>query len=770
MNKYLLLILTFCSLILNGQDCSLTLRGQVDDKDNGEHLPFAIVTLSPGDKQTQTDEHGRFRFDGLCMGIFTLHIMHVGCRDTFLTVNLQNPIKINIQLPHSLNELHDIDVVADHIETTPYAVEQLTMKELDRVRGADLAAQLNRAAGVRILKSGPGPGKPVLNGMQGYRLLLLNHGVRQEGQQWGAEHAPEMDAFATRKITVIKGAAAVAYGSDAIAGVILADDDQLPDSSGVSAETETGAESNGRKYYAAARVQGSPLKHLSYRLQGSHRNSGDLSAPGYILKNTGLREYNYSGRLGYHRLKSGIGVYFSSFNARVGILETAHADSLAQLLELIQRAEPENLDRRFSRHIHAPYQNIHHNLIKVDADMHTGNRSRIALTYAYQMNERSEFDDHHHEQEHEHEQEDHDTDPVVLYRLGTQTAELRWEHDYIRSWKGKFGVQGMLQNNAVHGTAFIPAFTATSYGMYGVERFVRPHYELEGGLRYDRRSLQVVNDTSLINYKPLWFENVGYNLGAIIKINRALRFSLNAGNGWRAPAANELFGNGLHHGAAVIEKGQSGLKKEHCFSISSGVEYSAGTINLAGSAYHYQFDNFLGLQHTGFESSERGAFPVFTYTQGTAAIKGADLSTRICLYRFLDFRATAAWVRGSLSGGIPVPYMPADKYGSSLFWHFTKGGADFFVEPGIEYVAKQFRSSQLADLAPPPAAYTLLNVEAGATLHIRKQPLICSLGLYNLTNRRYRDYLDRFRYFAYAQGFNAVLRLRLPLVLREGKS
>src|SRR5690606_33154577 len=98
--------------------------------------------------------------------------------------------------------------------------QTLNKAQLQQVQGTSLAAQLQSIPGVSMLQTGGTIAKPVINGMYGNRVLILNNGVRQQGQQWGAEHAPEIDPYIANQLTVVKGAESVRYGSDAIGGVI----------------------------------------------------------------------------------------------------------------------------------------------------------------------------------------------------------------------------------------------------------------------------------------------------------------------------------------------------------------------------------------------------------------------------------------------------------------------------------------------------------------------------------------------------------------------
>jgi len=249
--------------------------------------------------------------------------------------------------------------------------------------------------------------------------------------------------------------------------------------------------------------------------------------------------------------------------------------------------------------------------------------------------------------------------------------------------------------------------------------------------------------------------------------------NVNLANGWRAPAVNELYSNGLHHGVGAIERGKTDLKTETCLNlIGSGIfEFKKIHAELAG--YHYWFKNFIYyLPGDRPELTIRGAFPVFNYMQNNANIGGADLLVKYDLTGFLNIKVRSMWVRGyNTDLNQHLIYMPADRYetGFTIKAKDFKKIKDLYIEPSAIYVAKQTRIPPQVDFAAPPDAYFLFGLNAGTTVHVGKQILIFSLSITNAANTVYRDYLDRFRYYNDAVGTNYTLRLRVPLMLYDKK-
>lgn len=772
-HKYhiLVLILLCFSTGAKAQTCNLTLKGTVRDEDNSENLGFAVVKLLSPETLQQTNDKGEFVFTNLCPGKYQLLIRHLGCRDTVVAVELNKSRKIQVKLPHSLNALQDVEIFSRHQDVKPVqTVNTLDMKALDKSKGQSLGEQLKQLNGVTTMNTGPTISKPMINGMQGYRILVLNNGIRQEGQQWGNEHAPEIDPFIAQKLSVLRGASAVRYGSDALGGVVLVELGDMPDTASVTGEFNMVGVTNGKGGAASLQLQGyvDKLKYFSWRVQGTYKKTGNLKTPTYYLKNTGMEERNFSYALEYHRKKFGLSFYYSQFNSKVGIFSGAHVGNLTDLAAAFNRSKPQDSLAGFTYNIDRAFQNIEHELVKVNTDFHTGPRSRIYLNYAWQYNIRQEYDKHLPRNNYLASL----NRPEADYRIGTHTGEIVWEHEYIRSFRGKFGFQGMHQNNIYKQRFFIPNYLNTTFGVFGMERFIRPKYELEAGARYDFKHLTSYYYIGQELQSPdLRFNNVSYNLGGIYKPNQFLRINLNLANGWRAPAPNELYSNGLHHGVGAIERGDKDLKTETCINVISSAVLELKNLHTEFTAYNYWFKNYIyylpGMQP---ELTIRGAFPVFNYTQNDANIGGGDMLLRYKLNKYLRVNARGMWVRGTNKDlHQPLIYMPSDRYELSLVVQAKDGKRfkDSYIEPTWLFVGKQTRVPEDVDFAPPPAAYQLLGLNAGTTLIVKRQAFIFTFSISNAANAVYRDYLDRFRYYNDAAGVNYTLRLRIPFTLYD---
>ncbi|MBK6543401.1 MAG: TonB-dependent receptor [Flavobacteriales bacterium] len=202
--------------------CDLVLSGTVMDEHDHTPLAFAEVSVPALGRGTVTDEQGRFRLEGLCAGSLVVRVDHLGCEPIERRIEVREERAIELFLEHHTEELRELEVVRERPdEHVGQAHDALDKHAMERSSGKTLAEMLATIPGVNTLNSGPTISKPVIHGLSGNRILTLNQGVRQEDQQWGTEHAPNLDPFSSDRITVVKGAASVQYGSDALGGVVI---------------------------------------------------------------------------------------------------------------------------------------------------------------------------------------------------------------------------------------------------------------------------------------------------------------------------------------------------------------------------------------------------------------------------------------------------------------------------------------------------------------------------------------------------------------------
>ena len=750
------------------QDCGLTLSGKVLDHDTREPLIGATVFITQLGKAAITDEYGNYHFHHLCQGNYTLQVSYVGYEEENFSFRLSSSSVRDLQLHTYAQQLKGVEIVGSRIREQAQSSQTLAGRELEETRGLSLGESLKSIAGVSTIQTGPTISKPVIHGLHSNRILLLNNGVRQEGQQWGAEHAPEIDPYVATEMKVIKGAAGVRYGADAIGGVVIVEPKPLPDSIGINGEVNLLGTTNNRQGAVSAMVEGRPagLPPLRWRLQGTLKKAGNAKAPAYYLNNTGFEERNFSATLGYNKEKYGGELFYSQFNTKLGILRDAHIGNLTDLNYAIERGEPIGADTvSFTYDIGRPYQDVTHHLFKAKTFLNTGEIGRLELVYGWQRNIRDEYDVH----------RNTSGKPALHLDITTHTTETVWEHKPLGNFKGSVGVSTIYQNNTYEGRPFIPFYKSLTAGAFAIETWRQGRLQLEGGVRYDYKNMRVAkrernNDIIRPEYN---FHNVSGTLGAMYDVGYHLTFGLSASSAWRAPGVNELFSYGVHHASATFEIGDPNLNSEQAYNFEASVDYFGNQrLNGKVSVYNNYINDFIYLAPVLPPTlTIRGAFPTFEYKQVNASFRGIDLTFDYKVFDQLTWESKTSIVRAkNLDTDEYLVSIPADRFDNKLRYEFGSSGQhnrlrNSYLSLGGLYVAEQTRlpSTTDQDYAPAPDAYFLLHAEAGTTLQLGKQPVEIGLSGNNLLNTSYRDYLNRFRYFADEMGRLLMFRVKVPL-------
>ncbi|MBK9480092.1 MAG: TonB-dependent receptor plug domain-containing protein [Bacteroidetes bacterium] len=364
--------------------CKGALMGKVIDEHDKSILDLANVYIVELKRGAVSDSNGYYKIPDICDGFYTLRISHIGCETITEKMLIKGITRKNFYTEHHSELLKYVEISAiKAVDQTTQSKTDISEEKLNQAKGQSLGDALKSVTGVNTLNTGNSVSKPVIHGMHSNRILILNNGIRQEGQQWGVEHAPEVDPFIATKIAVIKGANSIRYGSDAIAGVVLVEPKPLRDSAGIGGEVNLVGMSNGKSGTASAYLEGNfkKLNPLSWRVQGTLKQGGNISTPNYVLVNTGLKEYNFSYALGWNKKKYGAEVFYSQFNTTIGIFSASHIGNLSDLNRAFNSAVPLETGS-FTYAIGRPYQHIEHELLKIKSFIRTGEKGKLSFIYA----------------------------------------------------------------------------------------------------------------------------------------------------------------------------------------------------------------------------------------------------------------------------------------------------------------------------------------------------------------------------------------------------
>ena len=746
------------------EPCTLKLQGVVQDEHDATGLDLADVRVMEIGRSVLADEQGRFMLDSLCAGTYTLRVAHIGCDPVEVKVRLPKDELVRIRMEHHAEELKEVEVERSRPdENVGQSHKRMDKDAMEKEAGRTLGEMLARIPGVTTLNSGPTISKPMIHGLSGNRVLTLNQGIRQEDQQWGTEHAPNLDPMSSDRITVVKGAASVQYGSDALGGVVITEPVELPRDGGITGEVRGIGMLNGQGGGGNGMLQGGVkrVRGMGWRIQGSARSLGDSRSPGYVLSNTGIQETGASASIGYRDHRLNTSVYYSFFRRELGIMRAAHIGNLTDLQNAITSGEPWYTGP-FGYAIDAPRQTAAHHLLKAEAGYAVSERGRIVLTYGYQADDRQEYDIR---------RAGRDAKPALDLWLTTHTADAVLKHWIGKRLHGKAAFSGVSQENSnVPGTGvrpLIPDYRKRSGGMFVLEHYpLSKRVELEAGMRMEATRLDVAKydgNDSLIRPRHHFLNNA-VSVGANWSVRDSLRLRFNMATAYRPPHVSELYSEGLHHGSAAIEEGDEALRSERAIKGSVDLEAIAlkGRLEVDVTLHAGHITDFIYLRPDGVRLTIRGAFPVFRYVATEAYIQGLDATIKYRISGPWSWRSRGSLVRGrDLARDEWLFQMPADRIENALLYLRELSGAWRRLEFGATslLVARQERIPLGLDFAAPPASYHLLGVSATVERPLRHGALRFGVQATNLLNARYRDYLDRFRYYADARGLDVTVRL-----------
>lgn len=769
MQKILSLLLLLCALSTFGQS---RLQLQVEDT---QQLPLVGAVVHFMGKHYLTDSNGKVTIEKSPKGTYPLKITYLGYHDyeAIISIPIAQPYKVVMK--ETVSQLESVTVVGVGIKQQmtcklPIIVRTLEREGFVNHSGDELSKILTQIAGVSMIQTGATIAKPVIHGLHSNRILILNNEVRQEGQQWGADHAPEIDPMVADQITVVKGADAVRYGSDALGGVILIAPKKLPYGDGVHGRLLPSFASNGRKTALTASVEGSVpnLHSWAWRVQGTLKRSGDLSTANYLLNNTATREADFSVATGVQKKQGTAELFYSRYENESSVFYGSHIGNLDDLLGRFEIGRPLTT-YPFSYTINAPKQKVVHHLLKAKAFYYLLFGGKLTAQYAFQKDIRKEFSLR---------RMDRTRIPALNMELTTHTFDIDWEHSYKR-WQtmigGSFGKQDNYNQPGTGVVPVIPNFASLSYGAFGIQRYDYQKWLAEVGLRYDYKYL---NADGYDMYSQRYggehqFHNITYSAGMLYRCHRWIDLSTNIGVAWRAPHVNELYSSGLHHGAGTYDLGDETLQSETGIKWLTSFAYKHPKLSLNVDMYLQWIKNYIYDYPTGeVRTLFSGVYPIFQYTQADAFFRGVDLEARLPLIKWhhlsdheLSYELKSSVVfANEMQTKRYFPFIPAPRVSQQLKWNVDRNGRllrNFTVGIGHIFVAKQTRFEPSQELvSTTPDAYHLFKANIGTTLKIGdQQTLGIRVSAENLLNTEYKEYTNRFRYYAHDLGRNVFVRL-----------
>jgi iron complex outermembrane receptor protein len=750
-----------------------------------------------GKKTVSSDEKGNYAIKNLPAGKLNVHVSYVGYQLIDTLITLTASIVLDFKLRESTNRLSEVIVMQQKNTINNSILEQkLKLETIEKYSNQSLGDALKEIAGVSSLKTGNAIVKPIINGLYGSRVPIISNNVRLEDQEWGTEHAPNLDVNSAGKITVIKGASGLQYGGDAVGGLVIIEPLSVKKDT-LFGKTISNFDSNGRGGSVSSSIHKGNLIGWSYNALGTFKYIGDKTAPDYVLSNTGNRELNFSGDIKFSRKKYDFTAFYSFFNAKIGILSASHIGNSFDLYQSINNQIPAVVND-FTYSINSPRQEVQHHIAKANFNYYWNEMASLSIQYAFQFNKRLEFD--------------------VRRRNYMNTAALDLDlktHSILidfkkvsHDWTIKSGTNASYQTNFANPETgirpLIPNYDKLDLGVYGIvaHQFFN-NFAVEAGLRYDFSNLEatkyyfksrwnergydpefsnfIVSDydgTQWLTEPNFVFHNISASLGIHKEFDNQLDWYANMSLATRNPNPSEFFSDGLHHSTGVIELGDLALKKEQSVKFSTTVQKKWRSFSLEINPYVSNIRNYMFLRPTDFETTIRGTFPVWEYQQTRAIISGIDFQSHWNLSEQWQHFFVLAYVNGyDVKNSEPLIDIPPLNINNKIRFS-KKEWSQLALELKSELVLRQnqFPNNNfttdvivnndfvpvVVDISTPPEGYQLWHFYSEIKFKtFSKTKTTLAFSVQNILNTTYRDYLNRQRFFADEMGRNFQIQLKI---------
>ena len=774
-----LIFLVFLSFNLSGQ-CRL--YGTVTDASDNSPVIGAEIFIHDIKIGAVTNLDGRYEMKNIPSGKYLVEIKAIGYTTLLVSIQLCNGEEHNFSLTESVVETREVLVTgasrATELRKMPAAVIMVDHNALLKSTSTNIIDALALKPGIAQVSSGPGISKPVIRGLGYNRIITLNDGIRQEGQQWGDEHGIEIDEFSADHAEVLKGPASLMYGSDAMAGVINIIS-APPAASGTLGGSVIYNYQTNNGMHGISGMQNGNMNGVQWMLRGSIKNAGNYhnAYDGYVL-NSGFREANVSGNIGLNRKWGFSHLIFSAFHQQPGLVEGERDSLTGKFLkpvilpgEIPGYAIAGESDLK-SRKLLIPHQDIRHYKAGIDNTIILG-KSRISVLLAAQRNSRIEYGNILNPAE-----------EGLHFELLTGTADIKYYLPEFDNWQLTLGINASVQQNKNLGTeVLIPQYLQKDAGLFGYfKKDVNEKLSVSGGARYDVREYtgDLYMDTTTVRFAPLHrvFQNSSGSLGATYQASTAFSIKCNLARGYRAPQSAELSSNGLHEGTFRYETGNPMLRPETSIQADLGLLYSSDHFSselsiFSNSIQHFIFlQKLVSMQGTDSLMEPNSSVAVYGFTQTNAWLRGAEYSFDLHPHPldWLHFENSIAFVTGTMqtnyTAGKYLPFIPPLTINSELRADIKKTGIYFtntYFRFSARYYAAQHHVLALNNTETPTPGYLLLDAGTGCDIKNKKGKIICTVvaSVQNITDKAYQSHLSRLKYAPenYATGRTGVYNM-----------
>lgn len=695
------------------------ISGTISDSETGKPMPWVTVIIESLDKQTVSHQDGHFEFKNIPDGTYTLNFIYVGYQSKSLTISTSDFVDKNIEvvMTPTILRMKSVEVYAERYEESQSrsAEAVLSGKELRMQLGRTLAETLLNEPGLNQVSMGPAPARPVLRGLSGDRLMILENGNKTgDMSTTSPDHALAIDPINSERIEILRGPAALLYSSNSLGGVINVINSPFPTERKDHIHGTAGfqAETVNRGFSGNAGFDGN-LGDFTWKISASGRFAQDISTPEGPLANTNVETFNGSIGFGLPKKWGIFGLSGSIFSTQYGLpgnFVGGHPDGIRINMYRRQAVAEVNVNNPFSM-----FQ-------KMDAD----------VAYSYYFHEELEFNPR---------SQQHDF-VGAEYIVHTLNTNIRLQHKPIsEGHRGTLAFWGEFRDFSAGGFTFTPQTQELSWAFINFHEFAFNKWNLQAAIRTDFRNTRPLREreSRLIG---LIKERTFFDYSGSVKAKRTLSHWISTGvialKTARIPAIEELFSEGPHLPAYSYEIGNPNLEIERGYGGEIFVHIDASKAHVKLSAFQNWVNDYMYPLFTGRESLRR-PLPIYQTVGADVILKGYEASAEINILRNLVLEGTLSYVQGELiDERQPLPFIPP-----------LTGKIDIqYRAPNWSFgAAMRSATSQnrLGEFEEPTDGFSIYNLFGEYSFVMGKNVHTLTFSAENILNETYRMHLSRVK-------------------------
>ncbi len=727
-----------------------SIKGKIIDSSTKEPIPFVYLHLEELNRTTVSSIDGEFELKSIPSGTYTLTVHRIGYRTQSRTIEIANEaISITIPLTVSILSTSAIEVIGEKEELSGSGLEHASKKifgsDLRRNLGTTLSETLANLPGFDQRTMGAAPGRPIIRGLGDERVVILQDGISSgDISSQSSDHAVTIDPVSASELEIARGPAALAYGANAIGGVINVVKNQIQTT---LPSKLTGTFSiNGQTINsgaASALNLSAPIGKIALQLDVNGKYGQNTSTPEGNIRNSDYQSTNDAIGLSYVRSWGYIGVASSIYFSNYGIPPDPNGHPNGVDIELRKY----QLDGRSEILLNKEFLKV----LEFDVSIKDYNHKEIEIR---QNGERGSVGSE--------------------FSQITSNFDFRAKHNKLGVINsGTFGISTEYVDYEVLG-ANTPPSSSFSLGGFIIEETDFGPFHIEGGIRFDvvQRTTAskdlffpngvVVGSVDSTFYKDRTFSALSGSISGIYDAGLGFTIGATILRSFRAPSLEELFSEGPHLASYSYEVGNPDLKPERAWAKEVFINHSSNSTSATIALYHNSFQNYLYARNTGQSSLVRPDLQDFQFVGTEATLYGIETATELKLLQNFVFDANASFTFGyqkttSVFEELeekPLPLIPPFKLSSSIKYVNNT----FEVGMRLKYAAEQNRTGEFET---PTDSYILTDTFFQYRINSKKLLHTFALNINNVFNEAYRNHLSRIKELNLEPGRNISLLYRV---------